>query len=532
MTQCDVKWQAPRLGRNLTLATVALAAAFAGCDGSSGGGTGGTATSSSTASASGSSSATSTGSSATSTGSGGTGSGGASTGSGGTASTGSSSSSSGNACISTPHQCTYGTGSGGADPMCPAGYADCNGSAGDGCETAIANNLYACGACGNQCPGLVNPSHGTPVCAGGHCGFQCNVLFNDCNCDPSDGCESDALNDPQNCGGCGHVCSSGVCEQGLCKQTTCPVTDFVPQPSSMGVRWFSIHGGNIYWLQQDAPVSPNVAGYSLHKMPLAGGADTTITTTASTPALTSGAFAGPMEIAADDDAITVLVPGGQLFRVPLAGGAPTTLVTSTASDAGALAVVGSTAFWRQTPTTTPVQHTIASVPIAGGTVQTIVTQDVADVGFAADAGYVYWLSNNDGSTVKKTPAGGGSDMVLGQVALANRMSANASDVFFAWGTTSPKALPKAGGAPVTLGGKCGGQSSDTRLAIAASPTTVYWSRPKLQQPNGTLLVSTPVAGGGELLLATETKTIYQIVADTTGVYYTLWEGSGIRKVCP
>jgi hypothetical protein len=54
----------------------------------------------------------------------------------------------------------------------------------------------------------------------------CDSGWNDCNTDPSDGCETSLQNDPLNCGGCGTDCSAGpipgaVCIEGACVENPC-----------------------------------------------------------------------------------------------------------------------------------------------------------------------------------------------------------------------------------------------------------------------------------------------------------------------
>ena len=105
---------------------------------------------------------------------------------------------------------------------CNAGFSDCNGVAGDGCETNISADPNNCGACGRVC-GLPNA---TARCVGGVCTIAtCNAGYADCNGNASDGCEINLMSDVRNCGACGNVCSfanaSGACVGGVCTIVTC-----------------------------------------------------------------------------------------------------------------------------------------------------------------------------------------------------------------------------------------------------------------------------------------------------------------------
>jgi hypothetical protein len=164
-------------------------------------------------------------------------------------------------------------------PACNAGFADCDGDflveGGNGCETSIRTDPNNCGACGNVCapgeicnppgecvcpcgascfkglntdpkncgtcgfkcpgdwssiesggrPGL-DPAHGRPVCEQGVCGYECSPHWADCDNDINNGCETDLLNDPLNCGGCGVRCDGiegQACIDGECLTEPCGV---------------------------------------------------------------------------------------------------------------------------------------------------------------------------------------------------------------------------------------------------------------------------------------------------------------------
>jgi hypothetical protein len=100
------------------------------------------------------------------------------------------------------------------------GTVDCNGSASDGCESAL-RDLMNCGSCGVPCArprGLVSCETG--VCAL----LACDAGARDCNGLPDDGCESD-LRDLENCGGCGIACllphATASCGSGACTIVSC-----------------------------------------------------------------------------------------------------------------------------------------------------------------------------------------------------------------------------------------------------------------------------------------------------------------------
>lgn len=107
--------------------------------------------------------------------------------------------------VCTEGACTSGT--------CPAGFADCNGDPADGCEVALASPTD-CGACENVCPAPVG-AHTVPACSSAACSFACDEGWDDCNADPSDGCETD-LTGGSNCGACGVECTGALCEAGGC----------------------------------------------------------------------------------------------------------------------------------------------------------------------------------------------------------------------------------------------------------------------------------------------------------------------------
>ncbi|KAI7837630.1 hypothetical protein COHA_008554 [Chlorella ohadii] len=97
---------------------------------------------------------------------------------------------------------------------CVSGYANCDGSAANGCEVEVATSNAHCGRCGNPCPA------GTQ-CQGGSC--QCSAVAGSGATSSAmlcDGACVDTASNAKHCGGCGKKCPKNVtCQGGSC---SCP----------------------------------------------------------------------------------------------------------------------------------------------------------------------------------------------------------------------------------------------------------------------------------------------------------------------
>ncbi len=125
----------------------------------------------------------------------------------------------GNVCGLKPNTIRGSCSAGTCRYTCSAGFGDCNANTADGCETNTASDMNNCGACNARC----SIANGTGSCSGSVCRVNsCNAPFRDCDMSSASGCESNVNGDPNNCGGCNNRCparpntSSTICSGGTC----------------------------------------------------------------------------------------------------------------------------------------------------------------------------------------------------------------------------------------------------------------------------------------------------------------------------
>jgi hypothetical protein len=93
--------------------------------------------------------------------------------------------------------------------MCNNGWGDCDGSAANGCETNLTNTVAHCNSCGNNCNGNNWSQVSGYTCASGMCGIGgCNANFADCDGTAANGCEVNLTNTTNHCGSCGKNCGN------------------------------------------------------------------------------------------------------------------------------------------------------------------------------------------------------------------------------------------------------------------------------------------------------------------------------------
>jgi hypothetical protein len=107
------------------------------------------------------------------------------------------------------------------DLACPNGCA--NGAC-KGCQPACGGK--ACG--GDGCGGSCGSCGKNQSCAGGTC--ACNAGFKDCDGDSGNGCEANLATDTGNCGDCGRGCTAG----GECARASCQNGGCVETPINEG----------------------------------------------------------------------------------------------------------------------------------------------------------------------------------------------------------------------------------------------------------------------------------------------------------
>ncbi|HSY21020.1 MAG TPA: hypothetical protein VK841_02845, partial [Polyangiaceae bacterium] len=133
---------------------------------------------------------------------------------------------------------------------CNPGWQDCDGDPTNGCEADL-TSAATCGTCGNACSG------GTPLCSSGSCVASCTVPLANCGT----GRCVDRSDDPNHCGTCSTVCPASAgnvatCSSGSCGTAapTCPqgetlcngacLADMTSDPNNCGSCGHACPSGN------------------------------------------------------------------------------------------------------------------------------------------------------------------------------------------------------------------------------------------------------------------------------------------------
>ena len=120
------------------------------------------------------------------------------------------------ACIPSEHLKECRVEDGKARLICEDGWDDCNGDPTDGCETNLNTSVEHCGVCETNCLETTKGAFGQ-TCNEGKCDYAlCLSGYGDCNDDRTDGCEVDVLSNKEHCGACNKKCEGESCENSIC----------------------------------------------------------------------------------------------------------------------------------------------------------------------------------------------------------------------------------------------------------------------------------------------------------------------------
>lgn len=317
-------------------------------------------------------------------------------------------------------------------------------------------------------------------------------------------CSMDMTSDPLNCGACDHNCLGGACTAGICQPVELAKQD--------GQPWeITLDATRVYWNNTYGEIS---------KVPKQGGTTSVLTT----DLVNCGMLA---------------VHGGRVFSasffggvevVSTSGGALTGL-TVPANGGVALAVDDSGVYWASGPLT-PGEKSIVRTDFQGAFTSVLGSLDHEPTSVTIDGSHVYWTDFTADGTglggVRRAPLGGGDTetLVAGDGIL--QLAMDDARVYYLFGGTSAAswsdcallAVPKAGGAPVTLAAPLNGA---TRLAV--DTTHVYWT-----ESYGQVIRKVPKTGGAAVTLATSNGNPQGIAVDGEAVYWVDPGNQTIMKV--
>jgi hypothetical protein len=394
------------------------------------------------------------------------------------------------------------SGAGGEDAValaCPARFADCDGDPTNGCEGALSTSAENCGACGVKCQAA---DHASSLCSAGACIRVCEAGFVDCNGDPADGCEVDAMSDVAHCGACGRSCKN-TCVKGGC--------DLITLASGQAEPGFvTLDETSVYWV--------NMAGFnagvgSIMKVAKGGGAPVTLADKQS----------GPQSIALDEASIYWVNTGtppaftdGTVLKVAKDGsGVPTEIAAGQAAPYG-IALQGNALYWTTRDQVLMIDKTDPSAKptvLASGQIR---PREIVATGAA-----IYWvnlgtLTENeakpDGS-IMMLPQGGAPVALAENLKLAVGLTLDTVAAYLYWCTERAiTRVPAFGGPPeVFMEGL-----TAPPWRIAADAATVYWTEllPLVGSVN-TAAVSTKQ----KISLAPNQTFPWGIAIDQTSVYW-------------
>lgn len=347
------------------------------------------------------------------------------------------------------------------------------------------------GCAAASCTACPVPANSVATCSSGGCASACLADYADCNGSASDGCEKNLQTDGGNCGACGHSCAGDACVAGMCVPKTLAVGQNDPsdlavdeldlywtntganqvvrvakvggtativassQPSPLGIALDDTH---VYWTQNTTPGavvrapksggSPQVIASSqyyafrlvlsgstvyfigdttsgfVRSVPKTGGTVTDLQSASSPkglaydgtklfwsawneirkadasalapPTKLSTAESFPAALAADEsDVFWLDMYANKIRKVSKPGGAPTTLASLTSgTPRGSIAIDATYVYFID-----PKGNALRKVPKSGGAATTVAKASDPR-GIVVDANYVYWTNGGDGTVMR------------------------------------------------------------------------------------------------------------------------------------
>ncbi len=427
--------------------------------------------------------------------------------------------------------CTPCTGSVNAAPACKAGacstacnagFSDCDGDPGTGCEAKTSADVSNCGACGKVC-GSANTD--TPTkCEAGKCTFACKKDFGHCGTADDLGCETDLLTNALHCGACGHSCLGGQCLAGKCQPFQLASAS---RPSGLAVD-----AKDVYFTFPSVPAIQKV------------GRDGKCTPAAPCPKDFAGSglsdplgqIRGPSAVVSDGTSVFwTNQANGNLGKRAVAGGAIVNFGPAQSTQPGYIALGGGKIFWVSAFVNGAITGHVYKANLDGTGITTVAnyqspaTTFMGAGGIAADATHVYWASENAG--VFRAAFGdaacteGTNCLLYGSASSPFGVAVDAQFVYWTESGGTIKRAPKGGGQSVAIA-----TGQDGPKAIAVLGTYVYWGNSAAAGATaGTIrrapqVAATCIADACELVATVPSPDA--IIAADDGIYWTNNDVSG------
>jgi hypothetical protein len=349
--------------------------------------------------------------------------------------------------------------------------------AGSPCEAGVLNDPTNCGGCGHVCTFRLNS---IPACDNGQCGLSCNTDFGNCDNQVDNGCETPLASDSKNCGACGRDCSGGSCAAGHCEPVVLATNQSSPKVIVTDVN-------DVYW----AAYLSN----TIDKVGKAGGTPTTI----------SMGEIYPSGMAIDSSTLFWADRGndagdGYVRRAPLAGGSVTTVVGGLSTRPTAVAVDANRVYFT----------TVGDGSATGGAIEAIALG-------AVDAGTRVPLA-----TKQNNP----SFMAIDSTSIywSNAGTLGPADAGAPNGSIVRCAIPSCAGGPQTIAG-----AQNHPHAIALGATSIYWASFGSAQNDGAIMsCAKSGCGAAATVLAGSLASPDGVAVDANYVYFTTRTGQVSR----